>query len=69
MRCRGRLILFLQQSSVEWCSSLWMHVVQDVDPSFQRTARPPPPALYHCCLYLQILFIALFGPIDFPGAC
>ena len=39
----GRLILFLQQSSVEWCSSLWMHVVQDVDPSFQRTARPPTP--------------------------
>lgn len=23
-----RLILFLQQSSVEWCSSLWMHVLQ-----------------------------------------
>ncbi|KAK9825379.1 hypothetical protein WJX81_007027 [Elliptochloris bilobata] len=32
-----RLILFLQQSSVEWCSSLWMHVVQEVDPDFQRT--------------------------------
>lgn len=32
-----RLILFLQQSSVEWCSSLWMHVVQEVDPHFQRT--------------------------------
>ena len=32
-----RLILFLQQSSVEWCSSLWMHVVQEVDPNFQRT--------------------------------
>ncbi|KAL0049185.1 hypothetical protein WJX82_008406 [Trebouxia sp. C0006] len=32
-----RLILFLQQSSVEWCSSLWMHVIQEVDPNFQRT--------------------------------
>ncbi|KAK9832230.1 hypothetical protein WJX74_003725 [Apatococcus lobatus] len=32
-----RLILFLQQSSVEWCSALWMHVVQEVDPNFQRT--------------------------------
>ena len=28
-----RLILFLQQSSVEWCSSLWLHVVQAVDPT------------------------------------
>lgn len=33
----NRLILFLQQSSVEWCSSLWMHVIQEVDPQFQRT--------------------------------
>lgn len=32
-----RLILFLQQSSVEWASSLWMHVVQEVDPTFGRT--------------------------------
>eukprot|EP00899_Mesostigma_viride_P015033 jgi/Mesvir1/23530/Mv18231-RA.1 len=32
-----RLILFLQQSSVEWCSSLWLHVVQEVDPTFRRT--------------------------------
>eukprot|EP00877_Chromochloris_zofingiensis_P001237 jgi/Chrzof1/11113/Cz05g24080.t1 len=32
-----RLILFLQQSSVEWASSLWLHVVQEVDPHFQRT--------------------------------
>lgn len=32
-----RLILFLQQSSVEWASSLWMHVVQSVDPGFTRT--------------------------------
>ena len=34
-----RLILFLQQSSVEWASSLWLNVVQEVDPSFQRTVR------------------------------
>jgi hypothetical protein len=32
-----RLILFLQQSSVEWASALWLHVVQAVDPNFQRT--------------------------------
>jgi hypothetical protein len=32
-----RLILFLQQSSVEWASSLWLKVVQEVDPTFQRT--------------------------------
>lgn len=32
-----RLILFLQQSSVEWCSSLWMHIIQEVDPNFHRT--------------------------------
>lgn len=32
-----RLILFLQQSSVEWCSSLWMHIVQEVDPHYTRT--------------------------------
>lgn len=32
-----RLILFLQQSSVEWASSLWMHVVQELDPQYQRT--------------------------------
>ena len=34
-----RLILFLQQSSVEWCSSLWLHVIQELDPNFQRTVR------------------------------
>lgn len=34
-----RLILFLQQSSVEWASSLWLNVVQEVDPNFQRTVR------------------------------
>lgn len=33
----NRLILFLQQSSVEWASSLWMHVLTDVDPDFSRT--------------------------------
>ncbi|KAK9789025.1 hypothetical protein WJX73_002091 [Symbiochloris irregularis] len=32
-----RLILFLQQASVEWCSSLWLHVIQQVDPHCQRT--------------------------------
>ena len=37
-----RLILFLQQSSVEWASSLWMHVVQELDPEFKRTARALP---------------------------
>lgn len=23
--------------SVEWCSSLWLHVIQEVDPHYQRT--------------------------------
>ncbi|GLI64442.1 hypothetical protein VaNZ11_007713 [Volvox africanus] len=32
-----RMVLFLQQSSVEWASSLWLRVVQEVDPYFQRT--------------------------------
>ncbi|KAJ7561344.1 hypothetical protein O6H91_03G024700 [Diphasiastrum complanatum] len=32
-----RLLLFLQQSSVEWCSSLWLDVVRAIDPSLQRT--------------------------------
>ncbi|MEW5303991.1 MAG: hypothetical protein WDW38_003211 [Sanguina aurantia] len=31
-----RMILFLQQSSVEWASSLWLRVIQEVDPHFQR---------------------------------
>lgn len=35
----NRLIVFLQQSSVEWCSSMWMHVIQEVDPTFSRTVR------------------------------
>jgi hypothetical protein len=38
--CWCRLILFLQQSSVEWASSLWLKVVQELDPQFQRTVRP-----------------------------
>jgi hypothetical protein len=44
----NRLVLFLQQSSVEWCSSLWMDIIKEVDPTFQRTVRsraPPPPSL------------------------
>jgi hypothetical protein len=32
-----RLVLFLQQSSVEWASSLWLHVIQEIDPTFSRT--------------------------------
>ncbi|XP_074311104.1 dynamin-related protein 5A [Silene latifolia] len=32
-----RIILFLQQSSVEWCSSLWLDAIRDIDPSFRRT--------------------------------
>ncbi|WIA29612.1 hypothetical protein OEZ86_012099 [Tetradesmus obliquus] len=32
-----RLILFLQQSSVEWASSLWLKEIQELDPQFQRT--------------------------------
>lgn len=42
-----RLILFLQQSSVEWCSSLWMHVIQEVDPNFQRTVGLTGPSVAH----------------------
>jgi hypothetical protein len=34
---RHRLILFLQQSSVEWASSLWLRVVQELDPLMERT--------------------------------
>ena len=45
-----RLILFLQQSSVEWCSSLWMHVIQEVDPNFQRTVRLTAPSAAHLAL-------------------
>ncbi|KAM3332153.1 hypothetical protein ACQJBY_027773 [Aegilops geniculata] len=32
-----RLILFLQQSSVEWCSSLWLDAIREIDPTFRRT--------------------------------
>ncbi|KAL7129534.1 hypothetical protein ABFS83_13G073500 [Erythranthe nasuta] len=32
-----RILLFLQQSSVEWCSSLWLDAVREIDPSFRRT--------------------------------
>ncbi|ERN20483.1 dynamin-related protein 5A [Amborella trichopoda] len=32
-----RLLLFLQQSSVEWCSSLWLDSLRAVDPAFRRT--------------------------------
>ncbi|MCO5548056.1 hypothetical protein L7F22_001512 [Adiantum nelumboides] len=32
-----RLLLFLQQSSVEWCSSLWLDFIRSVDPSLRRT--------------------------------
>ncbi|KAF3794491.1 hypothetical protein EJ110_NYTH07312, partial [Nymphaea thermarum] len=32
-----RLLLFLQQSSVEWCSSLWLDVVRSVDPTLCST--------------------------------
>ena len=39
-----RLVLFLQQSSVEWASSLWLATIQEVDPHLQRTARPRPAA-------------------------
>jgi hypothetical protein len=42
-----RLILFLQQSSVEWASSLWMHVVQELDPQYQRTASVMQFAIAH----------------------
>lgn len=38
--CCCRLILFLQQSSVEWASSLWLKEIQELDPQFQRTVRP-----------------------------
>ncbi|XVF70187.1 hypothetical protein PTKIN_Ptkin11bG0141200 [Pterospermum kingtungense] len=32
-----RIILFLQQSSVECCSSLWLDSVREIDPTFTRT--------------------------------
>ncbi|KAG8082043.1 hypothetical protein GUJ93_ZPchr0014g47303 [Zizania palustris] len=32
-----RLLLFLQRSSVEWCSSLWLDAIREIDPTFRRT--------------------------------
>nr|GFA85675.1 hypothetical protein [Tanacetum cinerariifolium] len=32
-----RILVFLQQSSVEWCSSLWLDVICDIHPTFRRT--------------------------------
>ncbi|KAL8223683.1 hypothetical protein R6Q57_019158 [Mikania cordata] len=32
-----RILVFLQQSSVEWCSSLWLDAIRDIDPTFRRT--------------------------------
>lgn len=32
-----RVLLFLQQSSVEWCSSLWLDAIREIDPTFKRT--------------------------------
>ncbi|XP_062168389.1 dynamin-related protein 5A-like isoform X2 [Alnus glutinosa] len=31
-----RILLFLQQSSVEWCSSLWLDSIREIDPTFRR---------------------------------
>ncbi|CAN1235953.1 Dynamin-related protein 5A [Linum grandiflorum] len=33
----NRILLFLQQSSVEWCSSLWLDAIREIDPTFRRT--------------------------------
>lgn len=32
-----RILLFLQQSSVEWCSSLWLDSIREIDPALKRT--------------------------------
>ncbi|KAJ7948663.1 Dynamin related protein 5A [Quillaja saponaria] len=32
-----RILLFLQQSSVEWCSSLWLDAIREIDSTFRRT--------------------------------
>ncbi|KAI7747215.1 hypothetical protein M8C21_001493, partial [Ambrosia artemisiifolia] len=32
-----RILVFLQQSSVEWCSSLWLDTIREIDPTFRRT--------------------------------
>lgn len=57
-----RLIVFLQQSSVEWCSSMWMSVIQDVDPTFRRTVRilSVPYEQCRCCGWNGS--VALFTP-------
>jgi hypothetical protein len=44
-----RLILFLQQSSVEWASSLWLHVVQEVDPTFRFVQHKRVDVLGFAC--------------------
>lgn len=64
-----RIILFLQQSSVEWCSSLWLDTIREIDPSFRRTVIVvskfdnrlkawPPSFLAHACT-CQMLFSIL----------
>ena len=37
IRPENRLVLFLQQSNVEWASSLWLPVIQQVDPQLKRS--------------------------------
>ena len=37
IRPSHRLVVFLQQSSVEWASSLWLPVIQEVDPHLNRS--------------------------------
>lgn len=37
IRPKHRLVVFLQQSSVEWASSLWLPVIQEVDPEMSRS--------------------------------
>ena len=32
-----RLIVFLQQSNIEWSSSLWLPVIQEADPHMSRS--------------------------------
>ncbi|KAK1414313.1 hypothetical protein QVD17_30057 [Tagetes erecta] len=32
-----RILVFLQQSSVEWCSSLWLDTIREIDPTLRRT--------------------------------
>lgn len=37
LMCGGGPCVGVQQSSVEWCSSLWLKVAQEVDPGLRRT--------------------------------